>query len=111
MNMGNPLKKLCTFGAILISKYSGHAVELEGSFMTVRGSIPVAEIGKTLTHEHVLVDFIGAEESGYHRWNREEVISVMLPRLMAVRDLGDESLFGVYPRVFGKESSTASKTV
>ena len=109
--MRNPLKKLCTVGAILISNYSGHAVELEGSIMTVRGSIPVAELGKTLTHEHVLVDFIGAEESGYDRWDREEVISVMLPRLMAVKDLGDQSLFGMYPRVFGKGSSTASKTV
>lgn len=49
--------------------------------MTVKGSIPVAELGKTLTHEHVLLDFIGAEESGYHRWDREEVISVMLPLL------------------------------
>ena len=101
--MRNPLNKLCAVGAILLSIHSGHAAELERSIMTVRGSIPVAELGKTLSHEHVLVDFIGAEESGYHRWDREEVISVMLPRLMAVKDLGYQLLFECTPAFLGRD--------
>ena len=32
-----------------------------GKIMTVAGPIDVSELGKTLAHEHVLVDFIGAE--------------------------------------------------
>lgn len=101
--MRNPLNKLCAVGAILLSIHSGHAAELERSIMTVRGPIPVAELGKTLSHEHVLVDFIGAEESGYHRWDREEVISVMLPRLMAVKDLGYQSIFECTPAFLGRD--------
>jgi phosphotriesterase-related protein len=103
MNMRNPLNQLCAVGAIILSIHSGHAAELEGSIMTVRGPIPAAELAKTLSHEHVLVDFIGAEESGYHRWDREEVISVMLPRLMAVKDLGYQSLFECTPAFLGRD--------
>lgn len=71
--------------------------------MTVRGSIPAAELGKTLTHEDVLVDFIGAEGSVCNQWNREEVILVLLQRLMAVENLADESLCGVCPAFLGKD--------
>ena len=67
--------------------------DFEGSIMTVRGAIPVSELGKTLSHEHVLVDFVGAEESGYHRWVRGDVISVLLPYLEDIQKLGYKSLF------------------
>ncbi len=103
MNLINSLIKLCAVGTISICNYSVHATEFEGSIMTVRGPVPAAELGKTLSHEHVLVDFIGAEESGYHRWDREEVISVMLPRLMAVKDLGYQSIFECTPAFLGRD--------
>jgi phosphotriesterase-related protein len=44
-----------------------------GTIMTVQGPIDSSELGRTLEHEHILVDFIGAEETGYHRWDRKEV--------------------------------------
>ena len=41
----------------------------EGRVVTVMGPISPEEMGQTLVHEHVLVDFIGARETGYHRWD------------------------------------------
>lgn len=45
------------------------ASEIEPQIMTVTGPIPIAELGTTLAHEHVLVDWIGADSTGYHRWD------------------------------------------
>jgi predicted metal-dependent phosphotriesterase family hydrolase len=56
--------------------------------MTVAGPIPPADMGITLVHEHILVDFIGPDSTGYHRWNRQEVIEKALPYLEEVRSLG-----------------------
>ena len=64
-----------------------------GFIMTVAGPIDADELGKTLAHEHVLVDFIGASQTGYHRWDRKEVIAVALPRLQRIKDLGYQALF------------------
>ena len=49
--------------------------------MTVAGPIPPSKAGVTLQHEHILVDFIGADSTGYFRWDRNEVIDKALPHL------------------------------
>lgn len=51
------------------------------NIMTVRGPVPATELGRVLCHEHILVDFIGAKETGYHRWNRDEVARIVEPKL------------------------------
>lgn len=70
---------------------------------TVTGPIVAQQLGKSLTHEHVLVDFIGAEETGYHRWNREEVVESVLPYLLEVKQLGYQSLFECTPAYLGRD--------
>ena len=45
---------------------------------TVRGKIAAEELGQTLAHEHVLVDFIGAEQVSPTRYDAEEVFRVQL---------------------------------
>ena len=47
---------------------------LEKTIITVQGPIPASEMGTTLVHEHVLVDFAGADSTGYHRWNKDQVV-------------------------------------
>lgn len=103
MKLRIPLKTFCAACLVFLSISELNAEELEGSIMTVRGPIPASTLGKTLSHEHVLVDFIGAEDSGYHRWDRDEVISVMLPRLREIRDLGYQSLFECTPAFLGRD--------
>ncbi len=75
----------------------------KGKILTVQGPITLDQLGKTLSHEHVLVDFIGAEESGYHRWDRDVVVETMLPRLQELRTLGYQSLFECTPAFLGRD--------
>ena len=51
----------------------------EAKIMTVKGPVEAVEAGVILSHEHILVDFIGAEQTGYHRWDKDEVVKAMLP--------------------------------
>lgn len=75
----------------------------EPYLMSVTGPISGAEIGPTLTHEHILVDFIGAEASGYHRWDRSEVAAVVQPHLEAVAALGVQTLVECTPAYVGRD--------
>jgi len=71
--------------------------------VTVTGKIPAAEIGKTLHHEHLLVDFIGADSTGYHRWNRDSVAEKVLPWLFEIKKLGYKTLVECTPAYLGRD--------
>src|SRR5215207_1894500 len=60
---------------------------------TVRGPILATELGRTLPHEHVLVDFIGADAVSPSRYNADQVFTSVLPHLKRIRELGVQSLF------------------
>ena len=55
---------------------------------TVRGRNKPSELGLTLIHEHLMVDFIGADKASKDRYNQDEVFEVMLPYLKEIKDLG-----------------------
>lgn len=75
----------------------------ESRIVTVTGEIPASEIGKTLHHEHLLVDFIGADSTGYHRWEKEEVIEKVLPYLLEIKKLGYKTLVECTPEYLGRD--------
>jgi len=70
---------------------------------TVSGSIPSARLGKTLIHEHFLVDFIGADKISFDRWNRTEVIEKVLPYLLEAKHAGVKSVFDCTPDFLGRD--------
>lgn len=70
---------------------------------TVRGLIPLDKLGTILMHEHVLVDFIGADEVSRERYNAEEVFKVALPFLKKVYALGCRSLVECTPAYLGRD--------
>lgn len=70
---------------------------------TVSGPIRAKELGRALSHEHVLVDFVGAEKTGYDRWNRDEVVKVVLPHLLQLKKAGYRSLFECTPAYIGRD--------
>ena len=74
-----------------------------GMIMTVNGPIQPGEMGMTLPHEHVLVDFVGAEDTGYHRWDRDQVAQQVLPYLMQMRELGLQTLVECTPKYMGRD--------
>jgi predicted metal-dependent phosphotriesterase family hydrolase len=59
-----------------------------GRIRTVLGDIPPEKLGLTLVHEHLLVDFIGADKHSRERYDPNEVFSIMLPYLKKIRQLG-----------------------
>lgn len=71
--------------------------------MTVRGMIDAAAMRNTLVHEHILVDFIGAEEVNPPRWDREEVIRKVLPYLEEARSAGCHTLVDCTPNYLGRD--------
>ena len=74
-----------------------------GVIMTVTGPIPASEIGPTLQHEHILVDFIGADSTGYHRWDKQEVVDRALPFLEELKALGCQTFFDCTPAYVGRD--------
>ena len=75
----------------------------EAKVRTVSGEIPVSSMGKTLHHEHLLVDFIGADSTGYHRWNKAEVVEKVLPYLLEIKKSGYKTLVDCTPAYLGRD--------
>ena len=74
-----------------------------GHIQTVTGSINSHQLGNTLIHEHVLVDFIGADSTNKQRWNKEEVTEMVLPYLLEIKEQGFKSLVECTPAYLGRD--------
>ncbi len=70
---------------------------------TVTGPIDADRLGVTLMHEHVLVDFIGADRASSDRYDRDEVVASVLPHLQQVRRLGCDTLVECTPAYLGRD--------
>ena len=71
--------------------------------MSVAGPIPAATAGLALTHEHVLVDFIGAAEAGPHRYDADAVFTAVLPHLIRAHELGARLFVECTPAHLGRD--------
>jgi len=78
-------------------------VDLAPVIQTVRGPIPAHTLGRTLPHEHVLVDFIGADVISPGRYEADKVFAAALPHLRRIQDLGAQALFEAAPNFIGRE--------
>lgn len=72
--------------------------------ISVTGNIPSSKLGVTLEHEHLLVDFIGAEKYSRSRWNEEEAFNKILPYLNEVKKAGVKTLFDCTPNFLGRDA-------
>ncbi len=70
---------------------------------TVSGPISPGAFGQALAHEHVMCDFIGAAQTGYHRWDREQVVERMLPYLLDLRRRGIAGFVDCTPMYLGRD--------
>ena len=75
----------------------------EPRVMTVRGPIPPGEVGPTLPHEHVLVDFVGAKEASRDRYDADEVYRIALPHLRRIRAQGIRTLVDCTPAYLARD--------
>jgi len=73
--------------------------------MTVSGPIAANNLGKTLMHEHVMCDFIGAAEISPDRYNRQNVIEVMTPYLEEVKQRDIQTFVDCSPKYIARDAS------
>lgn len=57
-----------------------------------------------LSHEHILVDFIGADSISFDRWDKEEVISFMKPYLAEISDHDVQYFVDATPAYLGRDA-------
>lgn len=81
----------------------GTAAAKKKQVMTVTGLIDASAMRTTLAHEHILVDFIGAEEINPPRWDRDEVIAKVLPYLEEAVQSGCHTLIDCTPNYLGRD--------
>jgi phosphotriesterase-related protein len=62
-----------------------------------------------LVHEHVLVDFIGADQIRPGRYNRDEVFRIALPKLKEVNSLGCRRLLECTPNFLGRDPALLAR--
>ncbi|MCS6951139.1 MAG: phosphotriesterase, partial [bacterium] len=70
---------------------------------TVTGRVRADRLGVILPHEHVLVDFIGADRVSRSRYDPEEVYRVVLPYLQRLRKAGCRTLVECTPAYLGRD--------
>ncbi len=76
----------------------------QGHLMSVNGKISAKELGTTLIHEHVLVDWIGADSTSYDRWDRDQIVERALPYLLEAKQNGVQSFFDCTPAYLGRDA-------
>lgn len=82
---------------------AGVSADRKKQVMTVTGMIDASAMRQTLSHEHILVDFIGAEEINPPRWDRDEVIRKVLPFLEEAKSAGCHTLVDCTPNYLGRD--------
>jgi phosphotriesterase-related protein len=70
---------------------------------TVLGQVPASDLGLTLVHEHILVDFVGADLVRRDRYDAEEVFRTALPFLEEAKRTGVRTLVECTPAFLGRD--------
>jgi len=91
------------FWSVIVTGIASCNSQTSPEIMTVLGPISASEIGTTLAHEHILVDFIGADSTGYHRWDRKHAVEKALPFLEAIQAKGCQTFMECTPAYVGRD--------
>lgn len=91
----------CVTGLLLTLPALGSAGDRR--VLTVTGPVDPETVGWVLPHEHLLVDFIGADKIEPGRYDPDEVFRVMLPHLQALKRAGVGLLFECTPDYLGRD--------
>ena len=97
------LSRVMLLTGSMLSLYKSGIAADKKKIMTVNGPIDPADMGQTLIHEHILVDFIGAEDINPPRWDRDQVIAKVLPFLEEARNAGCKTFVDCAPNYLGRD--------
>jgi predicted metal-dependent phosphotriesterase family hydrolase len=88
---------------LILALAAACTVESPEVVITVNGEIRPDQMGTTLSHEHVLVDFIGADLSEPPRYDSEAAFQVILPYITEIRNLGVKTFVECTPKYLGRD--------
>lgn len=71
--------------------------------VTVNGKIDAADMGLTLQHEHVMVDFIGADSVSTERYDVDSVYNKVIPYLMELKKYNVQTFVEATPAYLGRD--------
>jgi predicted metal-dependent phosphotriesterase family hydrolase len=74
----------------------------KAELMTVKSLISQKQMGVTLPHEHILVDFIGADQIDTSQYDYEKIYEVALPFLQKLKAAGCQTLIECTPNFLGR---------
>ena len=97
------LSALPVVTAALALRPASEAPLLPPEIQTVLGPVAARDLGLTLVHEHVLVDFIGAAEVNRDRYRTDEVVRTVLPYLREAKARGVATLVECTPAWLGRD--------
>lgn len=97
------LKMLGSTLAISTFSFSLAHAKAAAEVITVNGPILPKQMGITLTHEHILVDFVGADQVSPNRYDADEVFQKVLPYLEEVKKLGCQTFVECTPNYLGRD--------
>jgi phosphotriesterase-related protein len=93
-----------TGALVAVSAFSYRALGAQQDYaMTVTGPINPSKLKLTLSHEHILVDFIGADKVNRDRYIRDEVFKTALPFLKDVKNRGCNTFVDCTPAYIGRD--------
>ncbi|MBV6442947.1 MAG: Phosphotriesterase homology protein [Saprospiraceae bacterium] len=72
------------------------------AIMTVSGIVPADQMGKALIHEHVFLDWTGADSIRPELWDNAAAFLVTLPKLREMKAFGVETFFECTPNYLGR---------
>ena len=75
-----------------------------GTIQTVTGAVSAAALGRTLVHEHIVLDFIGAAKLTPERYVRDEAFELILPHLREARAAGVRTIVDATPEHLGRDA-------
>ena len=88
---------------IAAAAVSGARMQAPLSVNSVTGPVAPDALGMTLAHEHVLVDFIGADRVSASRYDRDAAFAKALPHLERIARLGCRTLVECTPAYIGRD--------
>lgn len=100
------MSKLLTFIFLCIhlaSCQNPPSNKIDDYINSVTGPISIDSMGLMLIHEHMLVDFIGADSISPDRWNRDSVVSKVFPYLLQVKEHGVKTILDCTPSYLAKD--------
>ncbi|MGB5227670.1 MAG: phosphotriesterase [Eudoraea sp.] len=97
------LIKILTAYIFFLVVWGGIAQNKPGYIQDIKGKHAVKPGEIWLSHEHILVDFIGADKIISSSWNKDDVSKQLLPFLLELQDFNVKYFVDATPKYLGRD--------